>query len=123
MKSPMSSKPIQPNAASRAVDPDLPFFREELPLNVRQAAIYLGVSVQTVYLWVERKQIPELRVMGGNIRFLKIGGGAIPRAVQTEMENARPSKHDGVLYKRSGSEIWWMRYRDRDAELQAPLVS
>jgi excisionase family DNA binding protein len=29
------------------------------------------VSRQTVYLWVERKQIPHLRVMGRNIRFLK----------------------------------------------------
>ena len=29
---------------------------------------------------------------------------------------ARPSKHDGVLYKRSGSKIWWMRYRDRDGK-------
>ena len=27
---------------------------------------------------------------------------------------ARPSKHDGVLYQRSGSNHWWMRYRDRD---------
>jgi excisionase family DNA binding protein len=45
--------------------------REELPLAVRDAAAYLGVSVQTVYLWVERKQIPHLRVMGRNIRFLK----------------------------------------------------
>jgi excisionase family DNA binding protein len=44
---------------------------EELPLRVREAAVYLGVSVQTVYLWVERKQIPHLRVMGRNIRFLK----------------------------------------------------
>ena len=44
---------------------------EELPLTVRDAAVYLGVSVQTVYLWVERKQIPHLRVMGRNIRFLK----------------------------------------------------
>ena len=44
---------------------------EELPLTVREAAVYLGVSVQTVYLWVERKQIPHLRVMGRNIRFLK----------------------------------------------------
>src|SRR5436190_7633579 len=26
---------------------------------------------------------------------------------------ARPSKHDGVLYQRSGSKFWWMRYRDR----------
>ena len=70
MKSPMSSKPIQPNARSPGFDPG-PFFREELPLTVRQAAIYLGVSVQTVYLWVERRQIPHLRVMGRNIRFLR----------------------------------------------------
>ena len=45
--------------------------REELPLRVREAAIFLGVSPQTVYLWVERKQIPHLRVMARNIRFLK----------------------------------------------------
>ena len=43
----------------------------EVPLTVRAAAVYLGVSIQTVYLWVERKQIPHLRVMGRNIRFLK----------------------------------------------------
>lgn len=47
------------------------FAHDELPLNVRDAAAYLGVSPQTVYLWVERKQIPHLRVMGRNIRFLK----------------------------------------------------
>jgi len=71
MKSLMSSKQIQPNASAPSLDPGLAFFREELPLTVRQAAIYLGVSVQTVYLWVERKQIPHLRVMGRNIRFLR----------------------------------------------------
>jgi len=71
MKSPMSSKQIQPITAANAADPGPPFFREELPLTVRQAAIYLGVSVQTVYLWVERRQIPHLRVMGRNIRFLR----------------------------------------------------
>jgi len=43
----------------------------EIPIRVREAAIFLGVSAQTVYLWVERKQIPHLRVMGRNIRFLK----------------------------------------------------
>src|ERR1700722_18413578 len=41
------------------------------PWNVQQAARFLGVSPQTVYLWVERKQIPHLRVMGRNIRFLR----------------------------------------------------
>jgi excisionase family DNA binding protein len=44
---------------------------DEIPLTVRQAALFLGVSPQTVYLWVERKQIPHLRVMGRNVRFLK----------------------------------------------------
>ena len=57
--------------------------REELPLKVRDAAMFLGVSPQTVYLWVERKQIPHLRVMGRNIRFLEIGFGALPRTFQT----------------------------------------
>ena len=51
--------------------PPTHFQPEELPLSVRDAATYLGVSVQTVYLWVERKQIPHLRVMGRNIRFLR----------------------------------------------------
>ena len=36
-----------------------------------EAAQFLGVSRQTVYLWVERKQIPHLHVMGRNIRFLQ----------------------------------------------------
>ena len=26
---------------------------------------------------------------------------------------ARPSKYDGVVYRRSGTKFWWMRYRDR----------
>ena len=50
---------------------DARFSNDEMPLTVRDAAKYLGVSIQTVYLWVERKQIPHLRVMGRNIRFLK----------------------------------------------------
>ena len=29
------------------------------------------MSQQTVYLWVEEKKIPHLRVMGRNIRFLR----------------------------------------------------
>ena len=45
--------------------------RAEIPIRVGEAAVFLGVSPQTVYLWVERKQIPHLRVMGRNIRFLK----------------------------------------------------
>jgi excisionase family DNA binding protein len=43
----------------------------DAPITVREAARFLGVSPQTVYLWIERRQIPHLRVMGRNIRFLK----------------------------------------------------
>jgi len=31
---------------------------------------------------------------------------------------ARPVKHDGGLYNRKGSKIWWMRYRDKDGARQ-----
>lgn len=31
---------------------------DELPMTVREAAKFLGVSQQSVYLWVERKQVP-----------------------------------------------------------------
>ena len=44
---------------------------DERPWTVREAAAFLGVSEQTVYLWVEDKKIPHLRVMGRNIRFLR----------------------------------------------------
>ena len=44
---------------------------EDVPWSVSRAARFLGVSPQTVYLWVERRQIPHLRVMGWNIRFLR----------------------------------------------------
>jgi excisionase family DNA binding protein len=55
-------------AAAKAITEQV---ASEVPMTVRDAAVYLGVSSQTVYLWVERKQIPHLRVMGRNIRFLK----------------------------------------------------
>jgi excisionase family DNA binding protein len=62
--------------------------QEEYPLSVRQAAKFLGVSSQTVYLWVERKQIPHLRVMGRNIRFLKADLETFRASFKQEMENA-----------------------------------
>jgi excisionase family DNA binding protein len=61
---------------------------EEYPLTVREAAKYLGVSPQSVYLWVERKQIPHLRVMGRNIRFLKSDLESFRASFKLEMENA-----------------------------------
>ena len=64
------------------------FSVEECPLTVREAAKFLGVSPQTVYLWVERKQIPHLRVMGRNIRFLISDLETFRASFKQEMENA-----------------------------------
>ncbi len=61
---------------------------DEYPLTVREAAKYLGVIPQRVYLWVERKQIPHLRVMGRNIRFLKSDLDSFRASFRQEMENA-----------------------------------
>jgi excisionase family DNA binding protein len=59
----------------------------EIPIKVREAAVFLGVSPQTVYLWVERKQIPHLRVMGRNIRFLKSDLEPFRAQFKQEVEN------------------------------------
>jgi excisionase family DNA binding protein len=67
---------------------DFTSLQEEYPLTVREAAKYLGVSPQSVYLWVERKQIPHLRVMGRNIRFLKSDLETFRASFKQEMENA-----------------------------------
>lgn len=61
---------------------------DEIPMTVREAAKFLGVSQQTVYLWVERKQIPHLRVMGRNIRFLKSELVSFRASFKQEMGNA-----------------------------------
>jgi len=59
----------------------------EVPIRVREAAVFLGVSIQTVYLWVERKQIPHFRVMGRNIRFLKSELDSFRAQFKQEVEN------------------------------------
>src|SRR6266566_305445 len=64
----------------------------ECPLTVKQAAKFLGVSPQTVYLWVERKQIPHLRVMGRNIRFLRSDLEPFRASFRQEMVNVYPTK-------------------------------
>jgi excisionase family DNA binding protein len=59
----------------------------DCPLTVREAARYLGASPQTVYLCVERKQIPHLLVMGRNMRFLKSDLETFRASFKQEMEN------------------------------------
>jgi excisionase family DNA binding protein len=71
-----------------ALDPKTATPQDEFPMTVREAAKFLGVSQQTVYLWVERKQIPHLRVMGRNIRFLKSELASFRASFKQEMENA-----------------------------------
>ena len=66
--------------------------RAESPMRVREAAAFLGVSPQTVYLWVERKQIPHLRVMGRNIRFLKSELEPFRAQFKQEVENGKTSE-------------------------------
>jgi excisionase family DNA binding protein len=73
---------------ARGMDRFLLARAEERPLTVKDAADFLGVSPQTVYLWVERKQIPHLRVMGRNIRFLKSDLETFRASFKQEMENA-----------------------------------
>jgi excisionase family DNA binding protein len=70
-----------------ALEPLLSKKDDEYPLTVREAAKYLGVSPQTVYLWVERRQIPHLRVMGRNIRFLKSDLDPFRASFKQEMRN------------------------------------
>lgn len=41
----------------------------EMPVSVKTAARFLGVSPSLVYAYVERKQIPHFRIMGRSIRF------------------------------------------------------
>ena len=69
------------------VDPKSAPPENEFPMTVREAAKFLGVSPQTVYLWVERKQIPHLRVMGRNIRFLRSELVSFRASFKREMEN------------------------------------
>ena len=69
-------------------DPKIATPQDEFPMTVREAAKFLGVSQQTVYLWVERKQIPHLRVMGRNIRFLKSELVSFRASFKQEMGNA-----------------------------------
>jgi len=84
----MSPKHL-PETGTEGASAILSFVPGELPLTVREAALYLGVSVQTVYLWVERKQIPHLRVMGRNIRFLKSDLEPFRAAFKQEVGNGK----------------------------------
>jgi excisionase family DNA binding protein len=81
------NRTIQDEARARTTSPHPERRDSEYPMTVREAAQFLGVSPQTVYLWVERKQIPHLRVMGRNIRFLKSDLEPFRSRFKQEVEN------------------------------------
>ena len=61
----------------------------DAPFTVKDAARFLGVSPSLVYAYVERKQIPHLRVMGRNIRFLKSDLEPFRASFIQEVENGK----------------------------------
>jgi excisionase family DNA binding protein len=88
--SPMATASQRDSTDHSVVESNLPDDftpRLEAPMRVKDAAKFLGVSPQTVYLWVERKQIPHLRVMGRNIRFLKSDLESFRASFRQEMVN------------------------------------
>lgn len=80
--------PVSPSSVSPVVEA----LNEDIPWNVSRAARFLGVSPQTVYLWVERRQIPHFRVMGRNIRFLRDDLECFRATFRREPEPAEPSQ-------------------------------
>lgn len=73
-------------------DHHAPDAKSNIPMTVKDAARFLGVSPQTVYLWVERRQIPHLRVMGRNIRFLRSELEPFRAQFKQEVENGTAEK-------------------------------
>jgi excisionase family DNA binding protein len=62
------------NAVQESTSVEPPAHRREIqgfevPVDVKTAARFLGVSPSLVYAYVERKQIPHFRMMGRAIRF------------------------------------------------------
>jgi excisionase family DNA binding protein len=86
----LASEPSSPTEKRDETSPSKSIEDEdEIPVKVADAAAYLGVSRQTVYSWVERKQIPHFRVMGSNIRFLKSDLEAFRAQFRQEVENGK----------------------------------
>jgi len=88
-----------------AVDLQTSTHTDEYPLTVREAAKYLGVSPQTVYLWVERKADSPSPRNGSQYPVSKIGSRTVPRFVQKGDGVSRPVEHDGVVYQRERVEV------------------
>jgi hypothetical protein len=69
-----------------------------LPINVKEAARFLGVSQQTVIFGLSESDSPPPRM--GRIRFLRSDLEPFARNSNTRWRMARPREHDGVVYRR-----------------------
>jgi excisionase family DNA binding protein len=83
------SRTVHGEASAPTTSPHTGQRDPEYPMTVREAAQFLGVSPQTVYLWVERRHIPHLRVMGRNIRFLQSDLEPFRTGFKREVENGK----------------------------------
>jgi excisionase family DNA binding protein len=63
----MNATEASPSVRQSAEPPEIQGF--EVPVDVKTAARFLGVSPSLVYAYVERKRIPHFRMMGRAIRF------------------------------------------------------
>jgi excisionase family DNA binding protein len=91
VREPAATNARLPKSTPDAQTPDgeLRLAGSNLPITVKEAARFLGVSPATVYLWVERKQIPHFRVMGRNIRFLISDLRPFRAQFRQEVENGK----------------------------------
>ena len=62
-------KPVHGSTSVESPDHQQNLQGFEVPVDVKTAARFLGVSPSLVYAYVERKQIPRFRMMGRSIRF------------------------------------------------------
>jgi len=77
----------------------------ELPIRVREAAVFLGVSPQTVYLWVGAKADSPSPRNGSQHPVLEIGVGALPRAVQAADSRCRNARGERECAQKPGTGV------------------
>lgn len=93
---------LPPETSGEDYQPRAGFVGEDLPLNAGNAATYIRVSVQMAYLWAERRQTPQLRVMG---RFFK----SALRPFSFFQRNFRSKSQDSALQSFALKECGYAR--------------
>jgi hypothetical protein len=111
-----TSKRAIPNAWK--LFPQISTPKEEYPLTVREAAKYLGVSPQTVYLWVSVRRFPISALWVATSGFSNRISKHFALASNRRWRMPRARKYDGVVYRRTGTEGYSHHHGDRVADLQ-----